>query len=120
MIGIKHTAEPEHLFQTDYEELMKLSKGMSDLFPKITAHSLWVGKRGRSDPHQLGSSFLITRVRDKPDQYNFKKPKNKMVYFQDTAFLLVLIRRADGKVTSLYINRAHTVVHGESVYHATM
>lgn len=39
MIGIKHTAPPEHLFRTD-EELSKLSKDMSELFHNITAQVL--------------------------------------------------------------------------------
>ena len=48
MIGSKHTAAPEHLFRTD-EEAIKLSKEMIELFHKITAQVLWMGKRARPD-----------------------------------------------------------------------
>ena len=60
MIGNKHTAAPEHLFRND-EELSKLSKNTSDLFHKITAQEILIGKRGRLDL-QIGTTFLYSRV----------------------------------------------------------
>ena len=95
MMESKHSAAPEHLFQTDDGQAIKLSKEMSDLFHKITAQVLWMSKRGRPDL-QLGTTFLCTRVQS-PDERDFKKLKHhQMMNLQSTSFL-PLILKADRK-----------------------
>ena len=72
MIGSKHTVAPEHLFRTDVEAI-ELSKDMEELFHKITAHILWIGKRGKPDlPVKLRTYFICTRVAT-PDEHGYKK-----------------------------------------------
>ena len=106
MIVIKHTAAPEHLFRTD-EELSKLSEEMSNLFHKITAQALWIGKRERPDL-QLGMIFLCTRVKAS-DEHDYKKLQHYIVMYPEMIAFLPLILRADGKGTRLYNNGAHAV-----------
>ena len=113
MIGNNHSAVQEYLFQTD-KEAIRLLKDTEELFHKITAQVLWIGKRGRPDL-QLGTAFLCTRVAA-PDEHGYKKLRHHLMYLQPTAFL-PLILKADRKGTSLCIDGAHAV-HADMKGHA--
>ena len=96
MVGVRHTAAPEHIFRTD-GKLSKLLKDiMSDLFHKVTAQALWTGKGGRPDL-QLAMAFLLCTRAKAPDEHDYKKLQHHIIYLQTIIFLLPLILKADGK-----------------------
>jgi len=79
--GPATTPAANHLFQVN-EDAVKLGQGDADLFHRLTAQLLYLGKRARPDL-QTAVSFLTTRVTS-PDQDDFRKLGRCIRYLRRT------------------------------------
>jgi hypothetical protein len=103
--GKKNTAAPEYLFKTTDESCL-LDNKRKDLFHTITAKTLWLSQRSRTDV-QLAVGFCCTRIQD-PTEHDWKKLNHLMQYLRATRFIPLIIM-SDGVNTVIYIDGAHAV-----------
>jgi hypothetical protein len=103
--GKKNTAAPEYLFKTTDESCL-LDNKRKDIFHTITAKTLWLSQRSRTDV-QLAVGFCCTRIQE-PTEHDWKKLNHLMQYLRATRFIPLIIM-SDGINTVIYIDGAHAV-----------
>jgi hypothetical protein len=111
--GKKNTAAPEYLFKTT-DSSCPLNNTRKELFHTITAKTLWLSQRTRTDV-QLAVGFCCTRIKE-PNEHDWKKLTHLMQYLRGTRFIPLIIM-SDGENTIIYIDGAHAV-HTDCKGHA--
>ena len=111
--GMKNTAAPEYLFKTTDESCL-LDHIRMEIFHTITAKTLWLSQRTRTDV-QLAVGFCCTRIKA-PTEHDWKKLTHLMQYLRKTRFIPLIIM-SDGVNTIIYIDGAHAV-HADCKGHA--
>jgi hypothetical protein len=103
--GKKNTAAPEYLFKTT-DESGAIDSVRKELFHTITAKTLWLSQRSRTDV-QLAVGFCCTRIQE-PNEHDWKKLTHLMQYLRATRFIPLIIM-SDGMNTIIYIDGSHAV-----------
>jgi hypothetical protein len=103
--GLKNTAAPEYLFKTT-DSSNPLDHSRKELFHTITAKTLWLSQRTRTDV-QLAVGFCCTRIQE-PNEHDWKKLNHLMQYIRATRFMPLIIA-SDGLNTIIYIDGSHAV-----------
>jgi hypothetical protein len=103
--GKKNTAAPEYLFKTT-DTTGLLDEKRKDIFHTITAKTLWLSQRSRTDV-QLAVGFCCTRIKE-PNEHDWKKLTHLMQYLRATRFIPLIIM-SDGINTIIYIDGSHAV-----------
>ena len=103
--GKKNTAAPEYLFKTTDNSCV-VDSVRKDLFHTITAKTLWLSQRSRTDV-QLAVGFCCTRIQE-PTEHDWKKLTHLMQYLRATRFIPLIIM-SDGINTIIYIDGSHAV-----------
>jgi hypothetical protein len=93
--GKKNTAAPEYLFKTT-DESGAIDSVRKELFHTITAKTLWLSQRSRTDV-QLAVGFCCTRIQE-PNEHDWKKLTHLMQYLRATRFIPLIIM-SDGMNT---------------------
>jgi hypothetical protein len=107
MSGESVTPAPNHLFQVNMEDAVKLPAEKSELFHHNAAKLLFLCKRARPDV-QTATAFLCTRVKS-PDTDDYKKLTRVMRYLRATRNTVLTLEASNVNIIKWWVDASFAV-----------